>query len=528
MEEEEVLITSTIMIDIPSFTRKIVNSEIKVFYDINVYDNYSHKKWLLSKRYSNFFNLYQELIKIIPDVPNIPGKTIFNITDEEEIKQRKNHLELFLSECVNRKDILLTECFIKFLEIERYSPNINFNSPTNINVLENLPLGVRDFFYFQEEDILFVACSEMNILFRVNSYILNSQPWLKSNIRAVGSIIVFKLNLKSNNIDEHFIKKWDKNFGVQTGSINFNIEKNLLMVGLDNGIIIIYKTGIENNYSNYEEIVNIQPHSSRIMGLDYDIAKNAIYSCSSDKKFIMSYLDGSNQNVIIDNNNAEYTNLKFDKINKRIFLTNEIGQLFIYLAGETIPICVNIINTHTNKSIRGLKVELKNCYIFTATIKGDISVIDLDIPGREKYIQEISYFGGNIPIRVIMFNDENNELITGDQMGKITVWSLKIGKSIFAWKGHEGAITQMFYDSGQKCLITGGKDKKIIFWKLPEKWENEELEKFEKEEIKNLNDTIAMLKLQKSLEKDIDSDDTNSLDGWDFNKNENKFFKNLK
>ena len=244
MEEEEVLITSTIMIDIPSFTRKIVNSEIKVFYDINVYDNYSHKKWLLSKRYSNFFNLYQELIKIIPDVPNIPGKTIFNITDEEEIKQRKNHLELFLSECVNRKDILLTECFIKFLEIERYSPNINFNSPTNINVLENLPLGVRDFFYFQEEDILFVACSEMNILFRVNSYILNSQPWLKSNIRAVGSIIVFKLNLKSNNIDEHFIKKWDKNFGVQTGSINFNIEKNLLMVGLDNGIIIIYKTGI--------------------------------------------------------------------------------------------------------------------------------------------------------------------------------------------------------------------------------------------------------------------------------------------
>jgi hypothetical protein len=49
------------------------------------------------------------------------------------------------------KDILLTECFIKFLEIDRYSPNINYNSPKKIIILENLPLGIRDSFYFQEE-----------------------------------------------------------------------------------------------------------------------------------------------------------------------------------------------------------------------------------------------------------------------------------------------------------------------------------------------------------------------------------------
>ena len=74
------------------------------------------------------------------------------------------------------KDILLTECFIKFLEIDRYSPNINFNSPKKIIILENLPLGIRDFFYFQEENILFVACSEMNIIYRINSYISNNKP----------------------------------------------------------------------------------------------------------------------------------------------------------------------------------------------------------------------------------------------------------------------------------------------------------------------------------------------------------------
>ena len=75
----------------------------------------------------------------------------------------------------------------------------------------------------------------------------------------------------------------------------------------------------------------------------------------------------------------------------------------------------------------------------------------------------------------------------------------------------------MIYDSAHKILITGGKDKRIVFWKLPEKWVNEDVEKFEKDEIKNLNDTMAMLRLQKALEKkDDDSSDDDSLDGWDF------------
>ena len=129
MEDEEQMITSTIMIDIPTFKKKVQNSELVVFYDVNVYDNYSHKKWTLSKRYSNFYNLYLELIQLVSDVPNLPGKTLLKVTDSEEINQRRIHLETFLTQCLNRKDILSTDCFIKFLEIDKFSPNINFNSP---------------------------------------------------------------------------------------------------------------------------------------------------------------------------------------------------------------------------------------------------------------------------------------------------------------------------------------------------------------------------------------------------------------
>ena len=47
------------------------------------------------------------------------------------------------------------------------------------------------------------------------------------------------------------------------------------------------------------------------------------------------------------------------------------------------------------------------------------------------------------------------------------------------------------------------------------RWRIEKFEQFEKEEIKYFNDTIAMLKLQKTFEKNSDSDDSDSLDGWD-------------
>ena len=253
------------------------------------------------------------------------------------------------------------------------------------------------------------------------------------------------------------------------------------------------------------------------MGIDIDPKRNVVYTCSSDKKFIITHLVDQNTFTEIENNSAGFTNLFFDRNNERIFLSNEIGQVNIYLTNEETPVCVKTVQTHSKSSLRGFEINLKKFYIFTASIKGDISVLDLGNVGREKFVEEISFFGGDLHMRIIRYNEENSELLTGDQNGRVTVWSLKNGKSIYAWKAHEGAITQMNYDSAHKVLITGGKDKKIIFWKLPEKWVNEDIERFEKDEIKNLNDAMAMLRLQKALEKkdDDSSSDDDSLDGWD-------------
>ena len=180
------------------------------------------------------------------------------------------------------------------------------------------------------------------------------------------------------------------------------------------------------------------------------------------------------------------------------------------------PYLVNIIQTNSVHCIRGLDIDYSKQYIFTGTTKGDISILDLGLPGKEKLIKEISYFGGNLEIRIVRFNAADREIYTGDQKGKITVWSLKSGQSIYAWQAHQDAITQMQYFPEKRQLLSMAKDKKIIYWQIPDNWVKDSVKKFQDESVREINDTRAAERLQRTQKKDGDDDSSDdSLDGWD-------------
>ena len=252
------------------------------------------------------------------------------------------------------------------------------------------------------------------------------------------------------------------------------------------------------------------------MGLSFDEKNNYIYSCSTDKKFILSDFSNYSNEMEIAQSLHGFTALIFEKENDRIFLTDEGGILRVFLTNTYPPALVNYIQTHTTNCIRALDIDYKKQYIFTGTNKGDISVLDLGNPGKEKLIKEISYFGGNLEIRILRYNRINHELYSGDQKGKITVWSLKTGQSIYAWQAHSGAITQMRYDEKNKRLLSMAKDKKIIYWQIPDSWVSDTVKKFEENSIREINANRAAERMKKYQNDEDDSDD-DSLDGWDIN-----------
>ena len=107
-----------------------------------------------------------------------------------------------------------------------------------------MPLGVRDFVYDEDYNILFVACCDMNIVSRLDSYFSNvNLPWGSNNNNhvSVGAIFTFFLN-KEKGKDYILEKKFAKSYPQQTGVINFDIDKNIIINDLHQIIDILEKS----------------------------------------------------------------------------------------------------------------------------------------------------------------------------------------------------------------------------------------------------------------------------------------------
>ena len=511
-------VASTLEITINEFFEKYIESKTVTFYKLELYDNYSKEKWVLEKRYSEIDYLHRALTKLYPNIPPMPGKTLFKIKSRDQLESRKKQLEFFLRECAKRKDVESNPNFKAFLEVDKHSPDLTYNAPNIIYENNELPQGVRDFCFFEEASIMYIACCDMKIASRLDAYVTNvNLPWEKKSDThiSVGSVFAFKVVQDKKGIPHTFEKLWAKSFPEQTGVVNFDKENLVLEVGLDSGTVVFYKTSDESKYLNYDELCRVKPHSARVMGVAFDSKPGYIYSCGSDNKFMLSEINYLSNITEVAQSNAGYTNLKFDQKNERVFLTNEAGILSVFLTNTFPPSLVNVIQTHSVNCIRGLDIDFTKQYIFTGTTKGDISVLDLGLPGKEKLIKEISYFGGNLEIRIIKFNPIDRELYTGDQKGKITVWSLKTGQSIYAWQAHTSAITQMQYFPKTKQLLSMAKDKRIAYWQLPDNWVKDEIKIFQDEKIRQINDSKAIEKFKRQREKGDNDSSDDSLDGWD-------------
>ena len=499
-----------------------VDGKTVVYYIFEVYNNFTKKKWFIEKRYKDFDTFHSIISKLVPKCPIIPGKGFLGMKlSNDELNHRKTQLDYFVKACVERKDIINNKEFRDFIEIDRHSPETSNYTHSFLNEFDGLPLGVRDFVYSQSEGLCFVACSDMNIVSRIDSYVTNvNLPWEKNTDShlTVGAAFVLKATLNESTNQITFEKLWAKSFPVQTGIICWDQMSNTLAVGLDDGRILFYKTAEKDVFTNFEQISELKPHKDRVMGIAIDSKLGYIYSVSTDKKFIVSEANFQSSYTKAAQSTHGFTNLIYDKKNERIFASNEMGTVSAFSVSSFPPILLQSINISDKSSIRGFHLDVKKHFIFSGTLEGHIQIIDVGLPGKERLMKEISSFAGNKKIRIIRYISKRNELITGDGNGRIVIFSIRTGESVYAWEAHKGEITQIQYIDDKRILITGAKDKKMKIWQLPEKWIDEEIEKFEKDEIKHQKDVHAMLKIQKKLTSIDNEDSDDDLNGWDFKK----------
>ena len=527
-------LTSTLTATIIEYTEKHIDNSPVIFYRIKVTDHFNNNSWVVEKRYNEFLNLQKKLIVNFPDVPKIPGKTFFRLSDFASIKKRKDGLQYFLKTCVNRKDIFASEDFKNFLELAKNSPDLCGNSP-DMQGNFTLSQGVRDFQYIPEDNIIVLCTAEMNLIERAESKITD----LKNKIEKQEDItnpqgFVYIYRVEEHNGDFNFRETWRRKFKGRTKCIYYDIGEKLLLIGRTDGFISIHSLDKESRFKRVDLVIELKNHVSSVNGVWFDNLEKKVYSVSSDKKFAASEINYNSQITEISRSPFDYTCLKPDIKYDRLFTASEGGIIEIFSIKKFPPnkVCSTSITGVGN--IRDIFININQFYIFACDVKGKISVLDFgsinnnNNNNNSNFCSEISQFGGKTALRAIIYDENKKELITGDESGKIVVWSIKTGQPIFSWGAHDNgsAITKLTYDQKNRILISGSKDKSIKFWKLPDNWINSEVLKFENEELKKINNEIARRRIkaqqeiEDGIENDFDSDlsQEDDLNGWNYRK----------
>ena len=105
-EEIDSNLTAILGVTVQSFSEKYTEGKTATFYLVELVSHITQKTWTIEKRYSEFKAMHDKLKKIFPRIPSIPGKTLTKVTSEQALNKRKELLQIFLRDCVQRRDIL--------------------------------------------------------------------------------------------------------------------------------------------------------------------------------------------------------------------------------------------------------------------------------------------------------------------------------------------------------------------------------------------------------------------------------------
>lgn len=166
---------ASMKVNINSFEEKKIDGGKNnvVFYKMQIGFTKNNKSWYLDKRYSDFDTLNTQLKDFYPNMPELPAKTLFKLSNQAEIAQRMENLNKYMKALINRRDMRTSPVFRKFIAIEMHFSQSRCFEPKKIANMTEFGKGVRDFIYLPQYQTGFVALSDMNIISRMDSYFTN-------------------------------------------------------------------------------------------------------------------------------------------------------------------------------------------------------------------------------------------------------------------------------------------------------------------------------------------------------------------
>ena len=524
---------------ITTITPKILGQEMKEnieFYKINIADNYHKKSWIIEKDSSDFIMLYNKLSLSYCEVPPLPPKNILNLFDAESVNSKKEIYQHFLSICVNRKDLYSTLEFKNFIELKNNSPELFGNEPTLFSSIEFLPESITDIKYMalnlEKISLLIVSTDEMAVKdIKTNEEFLNfinpkhnSNENIVNNSNILGMTMIFQI-IKNEGGNYDFIQIWQRKFKTRNTCLYCDKLTKTIFIGREDGFVSVYKMNINQNNIELELNIELKNHFSRIVDIWHEPTRGKIYTISTDRRFVSCDININSKMLEINRSVHNYSKFCIDIEKNRIFTATEGGIIEIFSIDPN-PKKVGKIRVSGAGHITDLFYDKNNSRLLSCDKNGKISIFEIGDIGKEKISLEISQFGFKNSFCSIQYDNNKKEIITGDNTGKITIWNIKTGEPIYSFVSHETMpLNCLVYLIDKKLIISGGVDKSIKIWKIPQFWFDEKIEKYEKEELVKINNELRKKRIQMekiiegnnevNYESDI-SENEEELNGWNY------------
>ena len=524
---------------ITTITPKILGQEMKEnieFYKINIADNYHKKSWIIEKDSSDFIMLYNKLSLSYCEVPPLPPKNILNLFDAESVNSKKEIYQHFLSICVNRKDLYSTLEFKNFIELKNNSPELFGNEPTLFSSIEFLPESITDIKYMEfnleKISLLIISTAEMGVKdIKTNEEFLNfinpkhnSNENIVNNSNILGMTMIFQI-IKNEGGNYDFIQIWQRKFKTRNTCLYCDKLTKTIFIGREDGFVSVYKMNINQNNIELELNIELKNHFSRIVDIWHEPTRGKMYTISTDRRFVSCDININSKMLEINRSVHNYSKFCIDIEKNRIFTATEGGIIEIFSIDPN-PKKVGKIRVSGAGNITDLFYDKNNSRLLSCDKNGKISIFEIGDIGKEKISLEISQFGFKNSFCSIQYDNNKKEIITGDNTGKITIWNIKTGEPIYSFVSHEiMPLNCLVYLIDKKLIISGGVDKSIKIWKIPQFWFDEKIEKYEKEELVKINNELRKKRIQMekiiegnnevNYESDI-SENEEELNGWNY------------
>jgi WD40 repeat protein len=283
-------------------------------------------------------------------------------------------------------------------------------------------------------------------------------------------------------------------------------------VGNDDGSIYIYKTKVEGNYKNMELMIDLKFHSDRVSGLYFDPRNMNLFSCSYDMTlFSVDLNDNLYSKSLVYNNTSGFTGLKYMKNNNLLITSDKDGIILIFsIENFHYKYYLNFQSTSLYKINT---MDIFGNYVIAGGNNGKVSVFNLTLV-KNKIIKEIISFDiGLYKIICIYYNPGNDEIIIGDEIGRIIIWDNKIRSFIYSLiTNSQVKINHLWIEDNKNLIWFCGDDKIIKKWKIPKKWYKENIYLYMNN--MNFNGKMKQNNFLDLEDNDSISSDEDELNGW--------------